>query len=47
MADAEGQRESLGDRTLARLAEIKAKHDPDGVFARNLNKHPAPVPATA
>jgi FAD/FMN-containing dehydrogenase len=43
--DAEGQRESLGDRTYARLAEIKAEYDPDGVFARNPNKRAAPVAA--
>jgi FAD/FMN-containing dehydrogenase len=36
--DIEGQRESLGDQTFARLAEVKAKYDPEGVFARNPNK---------
>lgn len=45
--DVEGQRESLGDQTFARLMEVKAKYDPDGVFSRNPNKRPASVPATA
>jgi hypothetical protein len=43
--DAEGQKESLGDDTWARLAAIKAKVDPDNVFARNPNKRAAAVPA--
>ena len=43
--DAEGQKESLGDDTWSRLAGIKAKVDPDNVFARNPNQRPAAVPA--
>ncbi len=43
--DLEGQRESLGEQTFARLTEIKAKYDPDNVFSRNPNKRPAAVPA--
>ena len=42
--DVEGQRESLGDETFARLQEVKARYDPDGVFARNPNKRAASVP---
>ncbi len=42
--DVEGQRESLGDETFARLQEVKARYDPDGIFARNPNKRAASVP---
>jgi hypothetical protein len=45
--DAEGQRESLGEQSFARLAEVKAKYDPDAVFARNPNKRGATVGAAA
>jgi FAD/FMN-containing dehydrogenase len=45
--DLEGQREALGEQSFARLQEIKAKYDPDGVFARNPNKRATAVPVTA
>jgi FAD/FMN-containing dehydrogenase len=41
--DEAGQRDAIGDRAFARLAEIKAKYDPDAVFARNPNKPGAAV----
>lgn len=36
--DAEGQLDAIGEKTFARLAEVKAKYDPASVFARNPNK---------
>jgi FAD/FMN-containing dehydrogenase len=36
--DEQGQRDAIGRRTFERLAEIKLRYDPDGVFARNPNR---------
>ena len=35
--DASRVREAYGDQTYRRLAEVKAKYDPDNVFHRNKN----------
>ena len=42
--DDENVLDALGDQTFQRLAEIKAKYDPDGVFNRNPNKATAAIP---
>jgi len=34
-------REAYGDDTYRRLAEVKAKHDPENVFHNNKNIQPA------
>lgn len=44
--DLDGQRESLGESSFARLNEIKGRYDPDGVFARNPNKRAVPAVAS-
>ena len=38
--DESNLREAIGERTAARLAEIKARYDPQGVFAHNPNARP-------
>ena len=43
--DEDGQRDAIGAATFARSAEIKAKYDPHGVFARNPNRRPARMSA--
>ena len=43
--DASRVREAYGDDTYLRLAEIKAKYDPDNVFHNNKNIRPG-VPGT-
>lgn len=35
--DEDGLREAIGEQTSARLAEIKARYDPQGIFAHNPN----------
>jgi hypothetical protein len=41
--DEDAMREALGEETYARLTEIKAEYDPDGVFSYNPNHRAAAV----
>ena len=41
--DASRIREAYGDRTIRRLADVKARYDPDNVFHHNKNIPPAPA----
>jgi FAD/FMN-containing dehydrogenase len=43
--DASRVREAYGDRTYERLAEIKAKYDPENVFRNNKNVEPSAAPS--
>jgi hypothetical protein len=40
-------REAFGERTFGRLAEVKAKYDPDDVFSYNPSRRSAAIPQTA